>query len=91
MIKLFLLERSNVNVKSCIKVTHTPSPPPPPRAEKRGTAQLVAIGKGWEIFMKESSVGVNDMLMLSSMNIKEADVPRAGESGCCEAHIPLSE
>jgi len=39
----------------------------------------MAIGKGWDIFMKKSSVGVNKMLLMLSMSINKADVPRAGE------------
>lgn len=49
----------------------------------------MAIDKDWETFMKKSSVRINNMLMWLTMNIHKADVPRAGESICCVAHVHL--
>lgn len=40
----------------------------------------MAMGKGWDTFMKKSSVIMKNVLTLLTMN--KADVPRAGESGC---------
>lgn len=86
MIQLFDPEGNNTSVKSCIKVKHTHTGH---CGGLRKGAWLTAFDKGWEVFIKKSSVRMNNMSMLLSMNINTADMPRAGESGSCVALIPL--